>query len=933
MGFVCDPSVPAMVVGAAPAEQFGPYLVYERLGVGGMATVHRALERGIEGFERIVALKRLLPHLAEDASFIKAFVREAKLASLLNHVHIVQIFELGRVGTEYFISMEYIDGRDIRRILRHARRVTGPPPIHVTVGLLLQLCEALDYAHTKVDDHGHPLGLVHRDVSPSNLLITKAGHLKVIDFGIAKAQSSQLRTQTGRVKGKLAYMAPEAIAGKDLDARSDLFAVGVIGHELLTARPLFASKNEYQTLLKVQRGDIMPPSTFNQACPAELDALVLKALARDPNERYSSAAELRDELHALRRLYNLQTGHRDISQWIDWAFSVEPPSGGFAAANTFDSTGVDAAEYLEAAAAKVRSTPGRRRDEEEAAVELAWGGGEAPHEQGPVVLDDVPDVSAKHLTGGGAGDDDDDLDDDIPASQPSHGPIPRARAAALEARAPAGPPQRPTLPGHGTRPRQPSGRARAITDTGPAERTSNVVEPQVALSPSGMIPLPPEIPPGALETMRNLPPVSAARVRAESVAPRDLPSLEPFLPPAAPPAAPDPDGDPEQLATVERPRPPSKIMIGQAIVARRSSRGSWVVLIALLVVGAIGAAAVVYLSRGAAKAPEVIETRKEPPRPPGPARTTGTVKFQTMPVDAEITVEGHPAHQGSPWTIELPAGVHQITIQRGGYKAWLTSLELSANESSMLRVVLEPLGGAAASSEATLTLVTTPPGLEVVLDGQLLEKRTPLKMPLKPGRHVIVVQQDGVEMWRQTIDAKPAVDYEFSPSMTEDKQRERAERSSTHEPLAARRRARIVDVDRAGRAAAGAGKPAGSEKTVERTIESPSLPSISTITPEPPPPPAPTPSEPAIIAPTAVTRTGGATPTIHKSRHVEVPAVVNAKVCIDTSGRVTRVTVLTRLERTTARDLTSALEDWTYTPYKPHGTAVPACFVVSFRAK
>src|SRR4051794_20033242 len=170
-------------------EQFGPYLVYERLGVGGMATVHRAPEQGAEGFERVVALKRLLPHLAEDASFIKSFVREAKLASLLNHVNIVQIYELGRVGTEYFISMEYIEGRDLRRILRHARKVTGPPPLHITVGLMLQLCEALDYAHNKADDEGHPMGLVHRDISPSNLLITTAGHLKIIDFGIAKAQS------------------------------------------------------------------------------------------------------------------------------------------------------------------------------------------------------------------------------------------------------------------------------------------------------------------------------------------------------------------------------------------------------------------------------------------------------------------------------------------------------------------------------------------------------------------------------------------------------------------------------------------------------------------------------------------------------------------------------------------------------------------------
>src|SRR5688572_23354919 len=282
-----------------------------------MATVHRAREHGIEGFERIVALKRLLPHLAEDASFVKSFVREAKLASLLRHANIVQLYELGRVSTTYFISMEHIDGRDVRRILRQARKVTGPPTINVTLSLLIQLCDALDYAHNRCDDDtGEPLHIVHRDISPSNLLVTKSGHLKIIDFGIAKAQSSQLRTATGRVKGKLAYMAPEAIAGKELDARSDIFSAGVIAHELLTARPLFASKNEYQTLLKVQKGDILPPSTFNQACPPELDAIVLKALARDASARYVNAAEMREELIALKRQYALQTGYRDVASWI-----------------------------------------------------------------------------------------------------------------------------------------------------------------------------------------------------------------------------------------------------------------------------------------------------------------------------------------------------------------------------------------------------------------------------------------------------------------------------------------------------------------------------------------------------------------------------------------------------------------------------------------
>ena len=398
---------------AAAEEQFGPYLVYERLGVGGMATVHRALERGMEGFERVVALKRLLPHLASDASFIKAFVREAKLASLLNHNNIVNIFELGRVASHYFISMEYIDGRDVRRLLRHARKVTGPPPIHVTVGILLQLCDALDYAHHKVDDAGHPLGLVHRDVSPSNVLETSTGQIKVIDFGIAKAQGAQ-RTQTGRVKGKLAYMAPEALTGKELDARSDLFAAGVIAHELLTARPLFASKNEYQTLMKVQRAEVMPPSTFNQQCPLELDAIVLRALARDPDDRFGDASELRDELHAMRKQYGLATAQRDIAAWVDWAFGLGTPAtpGGV----------IDPPR-----ATAMRARPRPSLTDEDEAVELAWGGNDEVHDGRPVVLDDVPDVSGKHLAadpsalGAEVRLDLDDLADDIPTPLPSHG--------------------------------------------------------------------------------------------------------------------------------------------------------------------------------------------------------------------------------------------------------------------------------------------------------------------------------------------------------------------------------------------------------------------------------------------------------------------------------------------------------------------------------
>ena len=302
-----------------PREEFGNYQVFERLGMGGMATVHRAIRRGIEGFEQVVALKRLLPHLAEDQTFVDSFIREAKLASMLQHQRIIQIYDLGRVDVTYFIAMEHIQGSDLRELLRCAYRVAGPPPLDVTLSILSDLCEGLDYAHTRVDKHGEPLGLVHRDVSPSNLLVAEAGNLKIIDFGIAKAASAELRTDSGRVKGKCPYMSPEAVQGQTLDARSDIFSTGVIAHELLTARPLFASKNEYETLTKVQYAEAFPPSVSNPECPLEVDDVVLKALEKDPEQRWSTAAEMREAFQEAARQQRIYPSNRMVASWLEKA--------------------------------------------------------------------------------------------------------------------------------------------------------------------------------------------------------------------------------------------------------------------------------------------------------------------------------------------------------------------------------------------------------------------------------------------------------------------------------------------------------------------------------------------------------------------------------------------------------------------------------------
>ena len=986
-------------------EQFGPYLVYERLGVGGMATVHRALERGIEGFERMVALKRLLPHLAEDASFIKSFVREAKLASLLNHVNIVQIFELGRVGSEYFISMEYIDGKDIRRILRHARKVTGPPPINVTVGLLIQLCEGLDYAHTKADESGQPLRLVHRDVSPSNVIVTTAGHVKVIDFGIAKAQSSALRTQTGRVKGKLAYMAPEALTGRDLDARSDLFALGVIAHELLTARPLFASKNEYQTLLKVQRGDIMPPSTFNQSCPAELDAIVLKALARDPDERFSAATEMRDELLAMRQRYKLQTGYRDIATWVEFAFSLEVPGG--LAGNSL--------EMNTSSAVHRTPTPQPRREDDEA-VEIAWGGGEEISEVGPVLLDDVPDVSNKHLSSAiqianAIGE---EIDDDIPTPAPTHGrpnsrelpAVARRDSANLASQGdppthppsqPGNPPSQPgaprsrrgTAPGH--TPANPStGRIarRAMTQTTDPDGQSLGDDPPVE-HPADTHP---SIP-AAADTQPSMPATPLLQVPVVRFRPTAPPPMGPPVksvqtkpgvsPARAKTSAADDDDDAASTLTRD-----SRPKLRRPAV--KGPNRTMILIAAVFAAGAIATAVTVFVTRGEDKVvttPEPVVPAPRPvvppPRPVRPA-TIAMVKFNLEPPDAEVWIEGTLVHSGSPWATELEAGAYQIQIQRTGFSAWLTTLELSAAETQVLRVVLEPLASEADEAGATLKIRSTPPGLAVVIDGIELPQKTPINMPLKVGPHSIVVRQNGVDVWKQDVNAQASAEYEFAPSMDAAKLRERdlRRRGMIEEP-AAKPKPGVVSPPPADAAQAGSAAPQSSAipttttttiaavPTTAPTVAAPPAvaatttpttptaavattattvqPKASTSTPSVPAPvppkpaiatPAPTtvtpPTAPArtiTVAPSAVTKISGAAPEISQHKGADFPPSVASKVCISHTGKVTSVDVITKLDSRIAADITRVMRDWQYAPYKLNGTPTAACFVVSFKLK
>ena len=306
-------------------EVFGPYLVHDALGAGGMATVHRAMKQGIEGFERPVALKRLHESVSSDESFVRGFVREARLAASLTHTNIAQIYDLGRVGETYYIAMELVAGYDLRQILKHAHKTVGPVPYALVLNILAQICDALDYAHNVKDSTGRPLGLVHRDISPANLIVGADGVVKVIDFGIAKAAGNTVHTATGILKGKFSYIAPEYLATGKLDGRSDLFGLGVVGYELLTARPLFKGNNDYETLEQVRYREVPPPSTINPEVPGEVDTLILQTLAKDPAARWPNAGTMRRAIDKVRSRLDAHAANATVFEWIDWAMKQTHP--------------------------------------------------------------------------------------------------------------------------------------------------------------------------------------------------------------------------------------------------------------------------------------------------------------------------------------------------------------------------------------------------------------------------------------------------------------------------------------------------------------------------------------------------------------------------------------------------------------------------------
>lgn len=302
---------------------FGKYLLLDRIAVGGMAEVFAAKTFGVEGFERLVAIKRILPTMVEDDEFITMFKDEANIASALQHANLVQIFDLGKHDDTFYIAMEYISGRDVRLIIEKFRKQKKVMPVVMACFIMARMCEGLDYAHRKTDAHGQPLEIIHRDISPQNVLVSYEGGVKIIDFGIAKAAGRLQQTQAGILKGKFAYMSPEQVRGIPIDHRSDIYSAGAMFFEMLTGTKLFSGESDFSTLEKVRAGEVPPPSAINPLVTPELEKIVYKALAKDRDKRYQWPGELQDDL--TRFLYSRDEifSTKALGEFMEDAFEVE----------------------------------------------------------------------------------------------------------------------------------------------------------------------------------------------------------------------------------------------------------------------------------------------------------------------------------------------------------------------------------------------------------------------------------------------------------------------------------------------------------------------------------------------------------------------------------------------------------------------------------
>jgi serine/threonine-protein kinase len=325
---ISKPGVGAHASGPVPTNEdglpkrFGKYTLLRVLAKGGMAELFLAIQKSVAGFEKLIVIKRILPSMNQDRAFIEMLLHEARIAATLSHPNIVQIFDVGQADGLYFIAMEHVHGEDIRSIVRGMKaKYVAEFPLEHALAIATGMCAGLSYAHERRDLDGSALGIVHRDISPQNVVVTFSGDVKIVDFGIAKSDSkANTETKSGKLKGKVPYMSPEQARGEVIDARSDIFATGVMLFELTTGKRLFKGSSEFETLKLICEREYPRPSQVRPGYPAELERIVMKALAKDTAERYQSARDMQSDLEAFIRNNRIAVSNIALSQFMQGLF-------------------------------------------------------------------------------------------------------------------------------------------------------------------------------------------------------------------------------------------------------------------------------------------------------------------------------------------------------------------------------------------------------------------------------------------------------------------------------------------------------------------------------------------------------------------------------------------------------------------------------------
>ena len=303
--------------------RFGKYFLVKKLATGGMAQLYKAKITGVQGFEKLIAIKTILPHLASEKELISSFIDEAKLAALLHHQNIVQIYDFGNIEDTYYISMEYLFGKDLRHLLNKAKGKNLLPSIEIALYIESRICAGLDYAHSLKDFQMRPLNIIHRDISPQNVFVTYDGDVKIVDFGIAKAARRSTLTQAGMIKGKVAYMSPEQASGQGVDYRSDIFSAGILLYEMVTGKQMFTGTDTLQILARVCRAEFEPPEMAQGGLPPQVYDILHRALKKDVNERYQSCGEMLADLEECMFKLSMRPTARALCQYMKELFKEE----------------------------------------------------------------------------------------------------------------------------------------------------------------------------------------------------------------------------------------------------------------------------------------------------------------------------------------------------------------------------------------------------------------------------------------------------------------------------------------------------------------------------------------------------------------------------------------------------------------------------------